>query len=107
MNLENIANWFLYKNLTQNQIYAYHTGEKEISKETEKAVLINVNSDFGSFSFWCPKSIVNNTYAVKEEVTYTTVTINGRQFAKEILIKNESKMAELGITKEELENMIA
>lgn len=66
MELNNISSWFLINNLTQNQRCAYESGEKQIERETEKAVLIKVSSDFGSFKFWCPKSVVNGTCGRKE-----------------------------------------
>ena len=58
MNLNFIPSWFLLKSLNQNQRYAYEIGEKEIEKETEKAILVKVISEFGKFNFWCPKSII-------------------------------------------------
>lgn len=61
-----IPDWFLEKNLTANQRYVYGLAEisNEISivKETEKASQIKVDSDFGSFYFWCPKSILTGNY---------------------------------------------
>lgn len=94
----NIPSWFLIKNLTQQQRYAYSVGDNKIEKETDKAVCIRVNSDFGSFYFWCPKSIMS----YKEETTLTFITINGRNFAKEFLVKSEKMLKELGLTAEEV-----
>lgn len=94
----NIKSWFLIKNLSANQRYAYEIGDKKIERETEKAALIKVTSEFGSFSFWCPKSVMG----YEEEVKLTYVTINERVFAKEYLVNSEKMLKELGVTAEEV-----
>ena len=48
-----IKDWFLNKNFTASERYLINTSIKEITKETEKAVLIKC-SDFNSI--WIPKS---------------------------------------------------
>lgn len=91
-----IPNWFLFKNLTQQQRYVYSIGDSKIEKETEKAVLIKVESDFGQFTFWCPKSILEN------QKKFTIININGRSYAKEVLANRPKMLAELGLTKEQV-----
>lgn len=99
MNIEFIPDWFLIKNLTQNERYAYAVGEKSIERETEKAVLIKVDSEWGTFKFWCPKSIVNGTYVDKFAEERQTKFEEGSKryeealnFAKENGLKVRNKM---------------
>lgn len=99
----NIPNWFLDKNLSAEKKYAFEVGEKEIETETEKAVLVKVKSDFGTFNFWCPKTILNGTCEQKQDFTF--IEINGKQYVKEILIKRPFMLKQLGLTKEQVEKM--
>lgn len=92
----NIPNWFLVKNLSEHQRCAYSVGNSKIEKETEKAVLIKVESDFGKFTFWCPKSILGT------QEKFTLININGRRFSKEILAERPKMLAELGLTREQV-----
>ena len=63
-----VKEWFLRKNLTSEQMYAYRVGDGAyISKETEKAVLIKNDTDFGTVSFWCPKSCLMTKEDVEKE----------------------------------------
>lgn len=100
-----LPHWFLDKNLDDAKLYAYKVGDKKIIKETEKAVCIKVYSDFGNFSFWCPKSVLNGTYKQNENEKITIIQINGKKYAKEFLMKNEKQLAKLGLTAEEVARM--
>lgn len=52
-----VKDWFLTKNLSEGERYAYSVGDGAyIARETDKAVLIKNDTDFGTVSFWCPKS---------------------------------------------------
>lgn len=51
-----IKSWFVLKNFTSEERYAESVSDKEIVRETEKAVLIKFVSDFGIFTKWIPKS---------------------------------------------------
>ncbi|MCI5872158.1 MAG: hypothetical protein PUJ55_10625 [Clostridiales bacterium] len=56
-----IKDWFLNKNFTQNERYAIKMAEEnnEITavKQTEKALLLKANSEYGMLTFWAPKSV--------------------------------------------------
>lgn len=52
-----VAHWFLSKNLTQNEVYAVETGDLSVVKETEKAYLVKADTNFGTITFWAPKSV--------------------------------------------------
>ncbi|MCM1221738.1 MAG: hypothetical protein NC548_45430, partial [Lachnospiraceae bacterium] len=55
-----IKDWFLNKNFTQNEAYiirlAQAGGELYMIRETEKALQLRAESDFGNLVFWVPKS---------------------------------------------------
>lgn len=97
--INNIPDWFLNNTLNKAQKYAFEMGEKKILRETEKAVLIKVTSDFGSFSFWCPKSVLN-----REEIRqhYTYIEIDGKKYAKEILLSRPLMLKKLNLTAEQV-----
>ena len=64
-----LKDWILKKNLTNEQRYACSVGDGfYISRETEKAVLIKNNTDFGTVSFWCPKSCLKTEEDIKKEI---------------------------------------
>lgn len=67
-----IKGWFLDKNFTQNERYiinlAMNGDELETLRETEKAVQLRADSDFGSLTFWCPKSCILKDGKVDEEM---------------------------------------
>lgn len=52
-----IADWFIKKKFDQNERYAISLADMTAVKETEKAYFIKAVSDFGTISFWCPKSL--------------------------------------------------
>ena len=53
-----IKNWFLNNNFSDNERYLISVSTTNIEKETEKAILVNFKSDFGSFTSWIPKSVI-------------------------------------------------
>lgn len=68
-----VKSWLLSKNLSANQIYAYNMAmiddDVRIERETEKAVLVKVSSEWGSFSFWSPKScLITSEDLAAEEI---------------------------------------
>lgn len=91
-----VKSWFLSRTLSQNERYAYSTGDGAyIAKETEKAVLVKNMTDFGQISFWCPKSclltkedVIKNARKMENGLNYNRTLI---QFAKESGIKGIRK----------------
>lgn len=66
---------FVLDKLTQSELQAIHTtsssGDWKIKKETEKAVLVSIATDYGKVEFWSPKSVIRTdeqmrAYAKKE-----------------------------------------
>lgn len=91
-----VKSWFLNKTLTQSERYAWSTGDGPyISKETEKAVLIKNKTDFGTISFWAPKStlltdndLIKKSNVLKKGLNYNEQLVN---FAKSNGVKNVRK----------------
>lgn len=65
-----IKEWFIDKNLNDNQRYLYNTGDLYIARETEKALQIEVSHKVGNFKFWVPKSCLMNEEDFQREREY-------------------------------------
>lgn len=54
-----IKTWFLEKNYTHDEIeYGINLNDPTIEKETEKALLLKWNTEYGVIKGWFPKSVV-------------------------------------------------
>lgn len=53
-----IPYWFIFKNLTRAQADAIVGERMTVERETEKAVLVKWNTDYGFVTLWTPKSII-------------------------------------------------
>jgi len=64
-----VQEWIVNKNLDSNEIYAVKSinFEGTIEKETEKAVYVKFNTNFGNITMWCPKSCVEKIEEIKKE----------------------------------------
>ena len=52
-----VKDWFLKKNFTEQEAYMVRISyESVVEKETLKAALVKFTNEFGSKSFWIPKS---------------------------------------------------
>jgi hypothetical protein len=60
-----VKNWFLEKNLNEQERYAVSVSDLAIERETPKAILIGAYSDFGKVTFWCPKSCLMSEEEIK------------------------------------------
>lgn len=67
-----IKTWFLEKNFSQDERYLIVTGDLTVIKETEKAYQFRCESDYGTKTFWCPKSCTisesERRFATEEEM---------------------------------------
>lgn len=61
-----IPNWFISK-LPSDEKYLWSVGDFRIIKETEKAVNVEIETDFGKLWSWIPKSILNNQKYIEQE----------------------------------------
>ena len=88
-----IANWFLFKNFTQNARLVIEQDDYTIISETEKAIRVRFMSDYGNVTTWLPKSVVSyektkTTFKQEEvkEVTWmdslTVQTTDGKTYMK-------------------------
>lgn len=58
-NLTHIKKWFLDKNFDYYERQAYNTSFGfTVERETEKAVLIEIDGDYGKVTKWIPKSVL-------------------------------------------------
>lgn len=62
-----IKEWFLVKNFNDNERYTISVSDVNIEKETEKAVFIKFESDFGVIKSWIPKSCIMTDEEEQEE----------------------------------------
>lgn len=53
-----IKQWFLEKNFTESERYAISVGTISQISETEKAVKVEISSNFGKMIRWIPKSVI-------------------------------------------------
>lgn len=59
-----IKKWFMEKEFSASERYAIETGdEPAVARETEKAVLLKWDTDFGTISHWVPKSCIETVPA--------------------------------------------
>ena len=65
-----IKGWFLDKNFSQNERYIINLAMNGDELETlkEKAVQLRADSDFGTLTFWCPKSCILKDGEVDEQM---------------------------------------
>lgn len=65
-----IKEWFLNKNFDGNERYVINLamigGELYEVRQTEKAIQFRAESDFGNFTFWCPKSCIESEEEVEK-----------------------------------------
>lgn len=62
-----IPYWFIAKNLTRAQANAIIGETMVVERETEKAVLVKWNTDYGFVTLWTPKSIIVTEEEAKAE----------------------------------------
>ena len=102
-----IKDWFAEKNFTQSERYiiklAIAGGDLHVIDQTEKALKFTAESDYGDFTFWCPKSclmtkedIENKTRALKKGLAYNLQLL---EIAKENGLKVRKGMKTLTLIK--------
>ncbi len=65
---DSIPEWVLDKKLGQGERYAWSVGDgARIKRETDKAVLVENNTDYGRVSFWMPKSWMSSPEKVRSD----------------------------------------
>lgn len=54
--------WIISKNLSNAEAMAWNStwGVDSIERETEKAILVGRNTDYGKVTVWCPKSALQD-----------------------------------------------
>lgn len=74
-----IKEWFLFKNFNDNERYVISVSDISIEKESEKAVYIKFESDFGTIKRWIPKSCIMTDEEEKEELRIKAERFNNYQ----------------------------
>lgn len=90
-----IKAWFINKNFTQNERMVIETAqacdEITIERETEKALFLRAESDWGTLKFWCPKSCLMSEEEIAAESQKKNAGLNYNEslvkFAKENGVK--------------------
>lgn len=81
-----IKNWFLQKNFSQNERIIIETAimsnELETLRETEKAIQFKALSDYGTLTFWCPKSCILKDGEIDKTLINQS---NGFEYNKKLL----------------------
>ena len=63
-----IKSWFLMKNFDANERIAISMTEPTVERETEKAMLLKWNTEFGIIKSWIPKSCIEAEPVITEEI---------------------------------------
>lgn len=62
-----IKNWFMEQEFTRDERYAISvTDQYEVLKESEKAIQVRWNTEFGKITRWIPKSVIIEDIAPAE-----------------------------------------
>lgn len=108
-----IKSWFVLKNFSSEERYAESVSDKEIVRETEKAVLIKFVSDFGTFTKWIPKSclMTEEDFRIEREREEKRIARfeEGQRKYKELVKfakENKVKGVRIGFRKETIINKI-
>lgn|SRR5690554_6317583 len=81
-----IKDWFLLKNFNTQQYQALKNGyDAKIEKETEKACLLNLSTDFGVITSWIPKSVIEEDNRVKETTFKVGQEVKHNKFGSGII----------------------
>lgn len=59
-NVDGVPAWIIRKNLSQNEAYAVlnECSGSTVIRETEKAVLVSFDTEYGKIEMWSPKSVL-------------------------------------------------
>ena len=108
-----VKQWFINKNFTQDERYVASVSDLGINKETEKAVLINFVSDFGSFAKWIPKSCLMTAEDFriekeKQDYRYERFVEGEKKYNELVKFAKENKVkgVRVGFRKETIINKI-
>lgn len=86
-----IKKWFIQKKFNQTEQYLISVADLVIERETEKAIYINAQSDFGNIRFWCPKSCLVSEEDRKAEAERYQNACSKYEQLKEFAEKNGVK----------------
>lgn len=64
-----IKNWFVEKNFSSHELLAIAWCEPSVDRETDKALLLSWDTDYGKISRWVPKSCILTDEEIASENT--------------------------------------
>ena len=80
-----VKDWFLAKTLNSDQQFIVNVADDIWAmRETEKAVLLMADSDYGKVQFWCPKSCIisDEEYKAQQDAEIARVKAGGERLTK-------------------------
>ncbi len=81
-----VKNWFINEKFNQQEAYVISVSELTVIDETEKAVKIYADSDYGYLKFWCPKScIITDEEIAKQEEELNKKFQKGLEYNKSLV----------------------
>ena len=81
-----VKNWFINEKFNQQEAYVISVSELTVIDETEKAVKIYADSDYGHLKFWCPKScIITDEEIAKQEEELDKKFKKGLEYNKSLV----------------------
>lgn len=91
-----VKTWFLNKNFDALERIAISGTEPTVERETEKAMLLKWNTEYGIIKRWVPKSCIENTPAVSEEMIKAAAEYAKKQEEKEASFVKGAKVKKIG-----------
>ena len=89
-------NWFMMKNFDTNERIAMNGVEPTVEKETEKAMLLKWNTEYGAITSWIPKSVIEETPVVTDEALEMVKAWEQRQAEKKAQMVKGTKVKKIG-----------
>ncbi|MGP1376441.1 MAG: hypothetical protein ACTTKS_02525 [Bulleidia sp.] len=81
-----VKNWFINEKFNQQEAYVISVSELTVIDETEKAVKIYADSDYGYLKFWFPKScIITDEEIAKQEEELDKKFKKGLEYNKSLV----------------------
>lgn len=91
-----IKTWFLNKNFDALERIAISGTEPTVERETEKAMLLKWNTEYGIIKRWVPKSCIESTPAVSEELLKAAAEYAKKQEEKEASFVKGARVKKIG-----------
>lgn len=88
--------WFLNKEFTTDERIAIASVDATVKRETDKAVLLCWDTDYGKISKWVPKSCIEKTPEISENVQKMLDEMKEREAQLEKALVKGAKVKKIG-----------